>query len=223
MTEKTFVIPLDGSTSRSEPFPWPGRWPTVAGVACCSSRWPSAARSTRRRTSPRSPRDTPHPKIETRVVDDRYPGDAIATVVGESADRVVCMTSHGRGGLRWGVVGSVAEEVIRHADRPTLVVGRNCRDDALTGSSHMLVCVDGSDTTAGLAPVASDWAERLKLDVHAAMVVHPLDVESAEHSDVVIRGITEQFGGPDHVTATMLTSQYPAGTIADYRRIFRPR
>ena len=37
------------------------------------------------------------------------PADAIAAVVGESDDRVVCMTSHGRGGLRWSVLGSTAE------------------------------------------------------------------------------------------------------------------
>ena len=88
----------------------------------------------------------------------------------------------------------------------------------------MLVCVDGSDAAAELAPVASDWAERLSLDLRVVMVVHPLDVESAEHSDVVIGRITEQFGGPDHVSATMLTSQLPGRRPSPTtRRSFRPR
>ena len=218
MTDKAFVIPLDGSAFAERAVPVARLMADRCGgglmLVSVVERGPLQPAAYLAEVAARYS----HPRIETRVVDDRYPADAIATVVGESPDRVVCMTSHGRGGLRWGMVGSVAEEVIRHADRPTLLVGRNCRDDSLTGSSHMLVCVDGSDAAAGLAPVASDWAERLKLDLRAVMVVHPLDVESAEHSDVVIGGITEQFGGPDHVSATMLTSQYPAGTLADYAK-----
>src|SRR6478735_10246060 len=46
---------------------------------------------------------------------------AIAKALAESDDRIVCMTSHGRGSLRWAALGSVAEEVIRGADRPMIL------------------------------------------------------------------------------------------------------
>jgi nucleotide-binding universal stress UspA family protein len=71
-----------------------------------------------------SPRPVP---VETVGISNMLAADAIAQVVGESDDRIVCMTSHGRGGLRWGLIGSVAEEVVRRADRPALLVGRHCR------------------------------------------------------------------------------------------------
>ena len=216
--KKTFVIPLDGSRFAEQAVPvarvMADRFGGGLLLVSVVERGPLQPDAYLAEVAARYS----HPQIETRVVADRYPADAIATVVGESDDRIVCMTSHGRGGLRWGIVGSVAEEVVRHADRPTLLVGRNCRVDSLTGSDHMLVCVDGSDAAARIAPVANDWAERLKLDVHAAVVVHPLEVESAEHPEALMGGITEQFGGPDHVTATMLTSQYPAGALADYAK-----
>jgi nucleotide-binding universal stress UspA family protein len=155
-------------------------------------------------------------KVETEAVTDRSPAAAISAIVGESDDRVVCMTSHGRGGVRWGIVGSVAEAVIRRADRPTLLVGRRCREDFLVGAGHLLACVDGSESSAQLAPVASSWADLLGLDVRAAIVVHPLDVESAEHPEVLIDPITEQFGGSDRVAVTVLTGRYVEGKLADF-------
>jgi nucleotide-binding universal stress UspA family protein len=160
----------------------------------------------------RCPRPVP---VETVGISDTYPADAIAKVVGESDDRVVCMTSHGRGGLRWGILGSVAEEVVRRADRPTLLVGRHCRED-FWHAGNLLACVDGSESASRVAPAALEWAERLRLAVHAAIVVHPLDIESAEHPGALLGPIVDRFGGADRVKATMLTSRYPEGTLADY-------
>jgi len=158
------------------------------------------------------PRPVP---VDTVGISDTYPADAIVKVVGESDDRVVCMTSHGRGGLRWGILGSVAEEVVRRAERPTLLVGRHCREDFWNAKS-LLACVDGSESAARVAPAALEWAERLGLAVHAAIVVHPLDVESAEHSEALLDPIVKLFGGTDRAVATMLRSRYPEGALADY-------
>ena len=47
-------------------------------------------------------------------------------------------------------------------------------------------------------------------------MVHPLDVESAEHPDALLEPILKQFGGPDRAEATMLRSRYPEGALADY-------
>jgi nucleotide-binding universal stress UspA family protein len=131
------------------------------------------------------------------------------------------MTSHGRGGLRWGLLGSVAEEVMRRTDRPTLLVGRHCRENFLTDTRYLLACVDGSDSAAELAPVALDWADRLALDIHIANVAHPLDVESAEHPEKFLDPIVELFGGSNHVAATLLRSRFPEGALADYARDVR--
>ena len=96
------------------------------------------------------------------------------------------MTTHGRGGVRWAALGSVAEDVIGRTDRPILLVGRNCRPDSLD-RSRLLVCADGSDECPErLAPAAREWAQMLGLDVHVGRVTHPLDVDSAERSDVLL-------------------------------------
>src|SRR5437016_1443673 len=82
--------------------------------------------------------------VDTRADTTFLPADAITNVVAESDDRMVVMTSHGRGGLRWSIVGSTAEEVIRRSDRPLVLVGRHCRDDFLVAGEHLLAAVDGT-------------------------------------------------------------------------------
>ena len=216
MTPTTFVVPLDGSEFAERAV--------AVAAALAHQSGGGMLLMTALERGPLHPREyldeiaARHADVPIqRVVDaDRYAAEAIVHVLEESPDRIVCMTSHGRGGIRWGMVGSVAEEVIRRASRSTVLVGRHCRDDFLAGAPHMLVCTDGSVSSAQLAPVALDWAERLKLDVHAAIVVHPLDVESAEHPEVLIDPIVEQFGGADHVVAKVLTGRFVEGALADY-------
>ena len=67
-----------------------------------------------------------------------------------------------------------------------LLVGRNCRTDFLARSSHLVACADGSEESNELVPAAQEWAELLGLDLRVAVVTHPLDVESAEHSDALL-------------------------------------
>jgi nucleotide-binding universal stress UspA family protein len=154
--------------------------------------------------------------VETIASDVQLPAEAILSVVGESDARTICMTSHGRGGLRWSVMGSNAEEVLRASDRPVVLVGRQCRDDFLTRGTHLLAGVDGPESATALAPAAEAWAARLGLQLNAAFVVHPLDVEAAEHPETVLDPIIEAFGGSEHVKAELLFHSYVAGVVADY-------
>ena len=65
-------------------------------------------------------------------------------------------------------------------------------------------------------PVVQEWSALLGLDVRTAVVMHPLDVDSAEHSDRLLGGLIAQFGGSDKAGATMIRSRYVAGALADY-------
>lgn len=49
-------------------------------------------------------------------------GPRIVEFAKETADSLVAMTSHGRSGFRRWVMGSVADEVVRHAGEPVLVM-----------------------------------------------------------------------------------------------------
>ncbi|HUI47391.1 MAG TPA: universal stress protein [Acidimicrobiia bacterium] len=216
MFPRTYVVPLDGSSFAERALPVAAaiaaRVDGGLALVTASLRGPLEPRPYLAEVAARYP----NLPVETHVHVDLLPADAILEVVGESDDRVVCMTSHGRGRLRWSMLGSTAEEVVRRSDRPVVLVGRHCGDDFLTAGSHLLACADGSEASERIAPVAQEWAEQLQLPLDAAMVVHPRDVESAEHPEPILDGMTARFGGPDRVHAHVLTSSYAAGELADF-------
>jgi len=215
MSPKTLVVPLDGSAYAELAIP-----AALAlaeriggGLLLVSSQYQGPL-------DPQSYLEESADRIETVPIDviaskDVLAADVIIDTVTASDDRVVCMTTHGRGRLRWAALGSVAEDVISRADRPMFLVGRNCRPDFLSRSSQLLACTDGSYESEDLSPAAREWASILGLDLRIAMVAHPLDVESAETSEVLLRSLAAEFGDPDEIKATMVRRRFVAGAIAD--------
>lgn len=63
--------------------------------------------------------------LEVRVIRADKAGPAIAHYASEHGFDLIAMSTHGRTGFRALFVGSVAESVLRHADRPVLVFPRN--------------------------------------------------------------------------------------------------
>jgi nucleotide-binding universal stress UspA family protein len=216
MTPKTLVVPLDGSEYSERALPVAEAIAERIGgnllLVSALYRGPLHPGEYLEDCAARCDR-TP---VELIAAKEELAENAILDTLRGSDDRVVCMTTHGRGRLRWAALGSVAEDVIRRADRPTLLVGRNCRTDFLDRSSHLVACTDGSEGAMELAPVAREWADLLGLDVRVAAVRHPLDVESAEHSDALLASMVAEFGGRDPSEATLIRSSYPAGALADY-------
>jgi nucleotide-binding universal stress UspA family protein len=156
---------------------------------------------------------------EVLLVDEHPAASAIASVSRSHPESIVCMTSHGRSGARWAVLGSVTEEVVRAAHAPALLVGRHCPTDWPSHIEHLVVCVDGSNAAEPDVPAASEWAKALGLAVRVVLITHPLDVESATHPNKVVDSITERFISQGvAATAVMLRGSYVAGTIADFAR-----
>ncbi|MGO9877529.1 MAG: universal stress protein [Acidimicrobiia bacterium] len=216
MTPKTLVVPLDGSEYAERALPVAEVVAERLGgnvlLVSAQHHGPLDPRAYLEECAARRDRCP----VDVAATKDTYAAQAIVDVVGSSSDRVVCMTTHGRGRLRWAALGSVAEDVIRRSDRPMLLVGRNCEAEFLDRSSHLLACADGSEESNGLAPAALEWAELLGLDLRVAFVAHPLDVESAEHSDALFDAMATQFALSDRTAATIIPSQYVAGALADY-------
>ncbi len=213
---KTLVVPLDGSPAAERSVAVAATIARrVGGGLLLVSATPDGPHEPEQYLAAIAARCSDVP-IETLVRPDVLPVDAIMKTVGESVDRVACMTSHGRGRLRWSVLGSTTEEVIRRSDRPTLVVGRHCRDDFMTPQARMLTCVDGTEVSECIAPVALEWAERLGLETDAAVVISPLDVESIEHPETLLGPVVEHFGGPERVHAHLLRNAYVAAALADF-------
>jgi nucleotide-binding universal stress UspA family protein len=98
--------------------------------------------------------------IETLVVDRESIPDAIAK--GVERGTLVCLSSHGRGGLTRAVMGSVAEALLRTLDQPALVVGPYVTEDvALAG--RIVACVDGSAESERTLQPAKEWSAALGL------------------------------------------------------------
>jgi nucleotide-binding universal stress UspA family protein len=215
MIPQNIVVPLDGSALAERAIPVARKLAvqTGSGIMLMTARWdddPERAHAYLNKAA----RD--HAPVGVLFVQDRDAARAISLVAQEDGTRLVCMTSHGRGSLRWAALGSVAEEVIRDAGQPVLVVGRHCSLD-VTPFQTAIVAVDGSDAEDPVVPLAIDWARELDLSVRLVQVIHPLDVEDAEEPNKAVLAISDRMqdaGLP--VDVIVLRSRLIGATVADY-------
>jgi nucleotide-binding universal stress UspA family protein len=152
--------------------------------------------------------------IETLVDDRESIPDAILDWL--ELGTLVCMSSHGRGGVARAVMGSVAEAVLRRLDRPALVVGPHVSDEAIF-SGRVVACVDGSTESELTLEPARRWAEMLDLPVWLVEVVAPRTSPDWDtHGDVMesghVAGLARRLG---HVTGwDVLHDKHPAHALA---------
>jgi nucleotide-binding universal stress UspA family protein len=122
--------------------------------------------------------------VETQVVDRDAVPDAILEAVGPGS--LVCMSSHGHGGLTRAVIGSVAEALLRSIGAPALIVGPHVVDARLTG--RIVACLDGSEPSRRTLGPARRWSRTLGLPLWLVEVHDP----SARQADWVARGDTHE-------------------------------
>jgi hypothetical protein len=106
--------------------------------------------------------------LETLLVVRESIPDAIIEGLGPGT--LVCMSSHGRGGLSRAVMGSIAEALLLTLDRPTLVVGPYLAEGG-TVTGRIVAGIDGSRRAAArgqriglirdLGPLALPAAHRI--------------------------------------------------------------
>ncbi len=107
-------------------------------------------------------------------------GTAAAPEILACADEIeadlVVMATHGRRGLRRLFLGSVAEEVVRHASRPVLTV-RGDVGASESGQGSVLVPLDFSglsEQALGFAALVSGWTGAKVHLLHVAEMDHPV-------------------------------------------------
>jgi nucleotide-binding universal stress UspA family protein len=111
-----------------------------------------------------------------------------------TAAELVVMGSHGHGDLKRFVLGSVADEVARHAPVPVMVVRGGSASPPAVQLTRIVVPLDGSDLAEQAVPVAAALGADLGVPVHLMRV---LDVDALRAT--VQAGI--------HVAAAYLRSQ----------------
>lgn len=154
--------------------------------------------------------------VETELVEHEAIPEAIreATVPGS----LVCMSSHGRGGVPRALLGSVTEALLRTITEPALVVGPHVPAGvALAG--RIVACIDGSDESHRTIAPAQEWSAALGLPLWLMEVgdptVMPADwaTESDAHESGHLAALADRVGT---VAAwDVLHSRDPAGALVE--------
>ncbi len=107
--------------------------------------------------------------------------------------RMVVMSTHGRGGFRSALIGSVADKVMRGAPVPALLV-RAIGPAAELKDGPVLVALDGSELAEKGLAAGRDLAAKLGLPValvRAFTALPPVGVEFSYYSPELLEGMEE--------------------------------
>jgi nucleotide-binding universal stress UspA family protein len=95
-----------------------------------------------------------------------FASEAIASTLLGLDDPIVCLATHGRGGFGGHLLGSVAQEVVRRASAPVVVVGPGFIEGSTVAIGGSLVhCRAEGPSTPGLDAMVTRWAAALGLAV----------------------------------------------------------
>lgn len=123
-------------------------------------------------------------------------GGLIDHVMETDPPGLLCLSTRGRHAVGELVFGSVTAQVIRTLHAPLLTVGPSVTAPR-TPWKRLLVCLDGSDTSASILPVVRQWAGELDLEVHLLYVAYPLgdpragDIQIPEETHTAIDQLRE--------------------------------
>jgi nucleotide-binding universal stress UspA family protein len=128
---------------------------------------------------------------------------------------LVCMATHGHGGVIRGVLGSVAEAVVRAGDAPVLLVGPSLdpkwRIPGPPTTPEIVLALDGSPTAREAIPATISLARAIAATVRVVHVPHPEDAP-----DVDLPQVVATFAGEGvDATFTPVEGFDPAAVIAD--------
>ena len=128
--------------------------------------------------------------------------DAIFRTIEEKKVDLVVTGTHGREGLKKVLLGSQAENILRHSPTPVLIVGPNVRLEAESAMhmKHILCATDMSSASQAALPYAISLAEENQAELDLLRVIPPQKrgelVHPNELRDAAIREI-EQLVPPE--------------------------
>jgi nucleotide-binding universal stress UspA family protein len=163
-------------------------------------------------------------RVDTRVVTG-WPVPVLADLVGSDPSALLCLAAHARTGASALLLGSVADELLLEVHAPVVVVGSRFDVTSVpaleTAGGRLLLCYDGSDVSAAIAPLAAAWARTLDLDIHVVMVLHRggtyLGNQDATVAKQRANELAEHLGAADLlVTLDLLDGLDPARSIGQH-------
>jgi nucleotide-binding universal stress UspA family protein len=172
----TIVVPLDGSvlaeTALRPAVAFAAR--AAAGRVLLITCRPTDGGQAKHYLAGRAERFRAVVDIDIKVVTNGRPADAMLDTTMCLPGSLLCMATHGHGGVRTAVLGSVAEEIICRATSPVLLVGPRCRTALLPGEiGDMVVTSDGSPFSEAIMSPAAAWSRAMDLSPWLVEVVGP--------------------------------------------------
>ena len=115
------------------------------------------------------------------VVAEGDPAEVIAGRAEALGACLVCLSTHGRGRLGGAIVGSVARSVLQRLTEPMVALGPSADNPGWSprprswpeplSVPRIVACVDGSDTSEQVLPIAASWARSLAMSMTILTVV----------------------------------------------------
>lgn len=109
------------------------------------------------------------------------PAEVIAGRSQELGSCLVCLTTHGRGRLHGAVIGSVARSVLQRLAEPVVALGPSADNPgwsprprswpAPLSVPRVVACVDASETSEQVLPLAAAWARALQMSLTILTVI----------------------------------------------------
>ena len=185
---RSVLVPLDGSwRSESALVPAvPLALRTGAQLVLLTTQWSASEMSTSRQYLEGRRADLRAGRIggvavadcDLEVVVDRDAQHAIVAA-GSNPGTLVCMATHGHGGVVRGVLGSVSEAVVRSGAAPVLLVGPGLDQGwVLPDEPELIVALDGSPAAREAVPAAIALARAVGGRLRIVHVPTPGDVST---------------------------------------------
>jgi nucleotide-binding universal stress UspA family protein len=112
---------------------------------------------------------------DLRIIEAPHPAAGLIEAVHSSSPAgLLCLSTHGRGPVGELVFGSVAGRILRELGAPVLMAGPAIDPGPDRPWRRMLVCLDGSTTSAAILPIVRSWALELGAQLHLLHVAYPL-------------------------------------------------
>jgi nucleotide-binding universal stress UspA family protein len=129
---------------------------------------------------------------------------------------LIAMCTHGRSGAARFVLGSVADEVLRHAEVPLFLVPRGCRPWQ-NGVSRVLVPLDGSPLAEEVIEPTLRLADAFHAELLLARVMEHSD-DDREKAMAYLDKVASGFPQRGRHVRTQLLSGSPAAALAETAR-----
>ncbi len=172
---KTIIVPVDG-TDRAETAIGPADWLSTvlpADLMVVTSTFEADSASEETYLARAVARATTH-TVRSEVLHGQFPATGILEAASHAPEPMVCMATHGRSRISAMMLGSVADDVVRHSDIPVMLVGPGY--DGRTHDGGIVVALKDASHSLTPLPLVLEWGSSLAVPVHVVSVTRPSEL-----------------------------------------------